>query len=139
MVFILDEGSLFELSFDKLWDYLPSEKHAHPVAKLISREISGNVLTIASDRDINGKIVRTKLRMTIFPPLGVVQEYLEGPAAGSKAFLYYYPVGNKTGITVVGDFTISGTSDDESTRRAVAQMMERSFTEDEAIIRRVYP
>ena len=97
MVFILDEGSVFELSFDKLWEYLPSEKHAHPVAKLISREISGNVLTITSDREINGKTVRTKLRMTMFPPLGVAQEYLEGPAAGSKAFLYYYPKGNKTG------------------------------------------
>jgi hypothetical protein len=102
MVFILDEGSVFELPFDKLWEYLPSEKHSHPVSKLISRELSGNVLTITAEREINGKTVRTKLRMTVYPPLGVVQEYLEGPAAGSKAFLYYYPVGNKTGITVVG-------------------------------------
>ena len=137
MVFILDEGSVFELPFDKLWEYLPSEKHSHPVAKLISREIIGNVLTLTSERDINGKTVRTKLRMTIFPPIGVVQEYLEGPAAGSKAFLYYYPQGNKTGITVAGNFTIAGATDDESTRKVVAQMMERSFTEDEAIIKRL--
>ena len=136
MVFILDEGSVFELPFYKLWEYLPSEKHSHPV-KLISRELSGNVLTITAEREINGKTVRTKLRMTVYPPLGVVQEYLEGPAAGSKAFLYYYPVGNKTGITVVGDFVIAGAPDEESTRRAVAQMMERSFTEDEAIIQRL--
>jgi hypothetical protein len=69
MVFILDEGSVFELSFDKLWEYLPSEKHSHPVAKLIGREISGNVLTITAEREINGKTVRTKLRMTCFLPL----------------------------------------------------------------------
>jgi hypothetical protein len=75
----------------------------------------------------------------MFPPVGVAQEYLEGPAAGYKAFLYYYPRGNKTGITVVGDFTIEGAPDEESTRRAVAQMMDHSFTEDEAIIKRLYP
>jgi hypothetical protein len=37
-------------------------------------------------------------------PLGLVVEALEGPIAGSKFFNYYTPKGNKTGVTVIGDF-----------------------------------
>jgi hypothetical protein len=61
-------------------------------------------------------------------------EYLEGPAAGSKAFIHYAPKGSKTGITVVGDFKIAGVSDEEGTKKAVMQMLELSFNEDSAIL-----
>ena len=108
MVFIVDEGSEFDVPFAELWNYLPSDKHKHP-AKIISREISGNVLTLTTERDIGGKMTKVTLRITMYPPLGVTQEYLEGPAEGSKVFLYYYPLGSdKTGITVVGDFKNRG-------------------------------
>jgi hypothetical protein len=51
---------------------------------------------------------------------------------GSKAFIYYAPPGNKTAVTVVGDFKIAGVSDEEGTKKAVMQMLERSFDEDVA-------
>ena len=133
MVHIVDEGSEFDMPLEKLWEYLPSESHRHS-AKVISREVQGNVITLTSERDVDGKAVRSKLRLTMYPPLGVAQEHLEGPTAGSKVFSYYTRKGNKTSITVVGDYKMVGASD-EATKKAVMQMLERSFNEDVATIK----
>jgi hypothetical protein len=133
MVYIVDEGSEFDMPLEMLWEYLPSDSHKHS-AKLISREVQGNVVTLTSERDVDGRVVRSKLRMTMFPPLGVVQEHLEGPTAGSRVFTFYTRKGNKTSITVVGDYKMAGASDEDA-RRAVMQMLERSFNEDVATIK----
>src|SRR5579863_2197679 len=117
MVHIVDEGSEIDLPLEKLWEYLPSDSHKHS-AKVISRELQGNVLTLTSERDVDGKAVRSKLRITMYPPLGVAQEHLEGPTTGSKVFTFYTRKGNKTGITVVGDYQMAG-ANDEVTRKAV--------------------
>ena len=130
MVYIFDEGSEFDMPLEKLWEYLPSESHKHS-AKVISRELQGNVLTLTSERVVDGKAVRSKLRITMYPPLGVAQEHLEGPTAGSKVFSFYTRKGNKTTITVVGDYKMAGASD-EATRKAVMQMLEGSYNEDVA-------
>ena len=130
MVHIVDEGSEFDMPLEMLWEYLPSESHKHS-AKVISREVQGNVITLTSERDVDGKAVRSKLRMTMYPPLGVAQEHLEGPTAGSKVFSFYTRKGNKTAITVVGEYKITGASD-EDTRRAVMGMLQGSFDEDVA-------
>jgi len=133
MVYIVDEGSELDMPLEKLWEYLPSESHKHS-AKVISREVQGNVITLTSERDVNGKTVRSKLRLTMYPPLGVAQEHLEGPTAGSKVFSYYTRKGNKTAITVVGDYKMAG-ANDEDTRNAVMQMLGWSFDEDVANIK----
>ena len=133
MVYIVDEGSEIDMPLEKLWEYLPSESHKHS-AKVISREIQGNVLTLTSERDVDGKAVRSTLRMTMYPPLGVAQEHLEGPTAGSKVFTFYTRKGNKTAITVVGEYKLAGASD-EAAKQAVMQMLERSFNEDLATIK----
>ncbi|MDA4118410.1 MAG: hypothetical protein OK455_08715 [Thaumarchaeota archaeon] len=137
MVFVLDEGSVFDMPMGKLWEYLPSEAHRHPSTNLISREVKGNVVTITNERNINGTMVRTKFQNTLYPPVGLAQEFIEGPAAGSRAFIYYSPIGDKTSITVVGDFKIAGASDDESVRKAVMQMLELSFNEDTETIKNI--
>jgi hypothetical protein len=135
MVYIVDEGSEFDMPLEKLWEYLPSESHKHS-ARVISREMQGNVLTLTSERDVDGKAVRSKLRLTMYPPLGVAQEHLEGPTAGSKVFTFYTRKGNKTAITVVGEYKMAGASDEEA-RNAVMQMLERSFDEDVATLKRL--
>jgi hypothetical protein len=133
MVYIVDEGSELDMPLEKLWEYLPSESHKHS-AKVISRELQGNVLTLVSERDVDGKAVRSKLRITMYPPLGVAQEHLEGPTAGSKVFTYYTRKGDKTSITVVGDYKMAG-ANDEGTKKAVMQMLGWSFDEDVANIK----
>ena len=133
MVHIVDEGSVLDMPLEKLWEYLPSEAHKHS-ANVISRELQGNVLTLVSERNVDGKAVRSKLRLTMYPPLGVAQEHLEGPTAGSKVFTYYTRKGDKTTITVVGDYKMAG-ANDEDTRNAVMQMLGWSFDEDVANIK----
>ena len=137
MVYILDEGSIFDVPLGELWEYLPSDAHKHQSQTLISREVQGNKVTITSERNVNGKMVRSKMAITLFPPLGTTMEYIEGPAAGSKAFTHYAPKGDKTAITVVGDFKIAGVADDEDTKKAVMQMLQLSFDEDVDTLKRM--
>jgi hypothetical protein len=132
MVFILDEGSVFDASVDKIWKYLPSDAHRHGSMKLVSREmVDGNAVIITAERNFQGKMVRTKVKNTLYPPLGYAQEHLEGPTAGSRAFVYYTPKGNKTSITMVGDFVVSG-MDEKGTRDAVMAQLQVTFDEDNA-------
>ena len=133
MVYILDEGSVFDASIDKIWKYLPSEGHRHNSQKLISREMVDNnhAVVITGERTMMGKTVRSKIKNTLYPPFGFVQEHLEGPTAGSKAFVYYTPKGDKTGITIVGDFVLSG-MDEQATKDAFMAQFQVSFDEDNA-------
>jgi hypothetical protein len=136
MVYILDEGSVFDAPIDKIWKYLPSDNHRHESLKLISREmVNNNAVVITAERNIMGKMVKTKIKNTLYPPFGFVQEHLEGPTAGSKAFVYYVPKGNKTGITIVGDFVLSG-MDEKTTREAVMAQLQVVFDEDNANLKK---
>jgi len=136
MVYILDEGSVFDAPIDKIWKYLPSDNHRHNSLKLISREmVNNNAVVITAERNIMGKMVRTKIKNTLYPPFGFVQEHLEGPTAGSKAFVYYVPKGNKTAITIVGDFVLSG-MDEKTTRDAVMAQLQVVFDEDNANLKK---
>jgi hypothetical protein len=129
MVYILDEGSEFDAPIEKVWQYLQSQSHSHPSIKTLGREVEGNSVTLTSERNILGKTHKVKVKNTIFRPFGLVQEYLEGPFAGSKAFLYYIPKGNKTGVTIVGDYVMKDV-DDDTVRRAVLTQAQIVFDED---------
>lgn len=135
MVYLFDEGSIFDVPIDKIWKYLPSDQHQHSSMKLLSRELTGNVVVITAERNIMGKMVRTKIRNTLYPPFGFVHEHLEGPTAGSRAFVYYVPKGNKTAITVVGDFRLEG-ADEQRTKDAVLAQLQVSFDEDNANLKK---
>jgi len=135
MVYLLDEGSIFDAPIDKIWKYLPSDQHQHSSMKLLSRELTGNAVVITGERNIMGKLVRTKIKNTLYPPFGFVQEHLEGPTAGSRAFVYYVPKGNKTAITVVGDFRLEG-ADEQRTKDAVLAQLQVSFDEDNANLKK---
>ena len=83
-----------------------------------------------------GKMVKTKIKNTLFPPFGTVQEHLEGPTAGSRAFLYYIPKGDKTGVTIVGDFVLSG-MDENGIRDALLAQSQVVFDEDNANLKKM--
>jgi len=136
LVYILDEGSVFDAPVDKIWKYLSSQDHSHPSIKTLNREVSGNVVVLTSERNILGKTVTVKVKNSLYPPIGMVQEQLEGPLKGSRSFLYYIPKGDKTGVTVVGDYVISG-ANEETIRDVVALQAKTVFEEDNANLRRV--
>ena len=68
-------------------------------------------------------------RMTRLPPLGVVQEFLEGPFAGSKAVLLYSPKGKNTRVDVYGEFT-SPTIPENEVEKAALKWLAQSYDED---------
>lgn len=131
MVYILDEGSVFDAPVEKVWKYLQSQEHHHPSIKVLNREMMGNAVTLTSERNVMGRTVTVKVKNTLYPPFGMVQEYLEGPMQGSRAFQFYIPKGDKTGVTVVGDYLMSGVTD-QQIRDAVGVQAQRSFDEDNA-------
>jgi hypothetical protein len=137
MVFISDEGSVFDAPVDKVWKYLSSDQHKHGGMKMISREVNGNAITLTSERIFMGRNVQTKVRNTLYPPIGFVQEVLEGPLEGSRAFILYLPKGDKTGISVVGDYKLRGVEGEQATREAVLASSLVSFDEDNANIKKM--
>jgi hypothetical protein len=130
LVYIKDEGSTFDVSIDRVWKYLSSDQHRHPSVKVLNREVAGNTVTLTSERNIVGTPTRVKVRNTLYPPFGIVQEQLEGPLKGSRAFLYYIPKGDKTGVCVVGDYMLQGAEDEQSVRSVVLQQAQIVFDED---------
>lgn len=128
LVYILDEGSVFDAPLDKIMKYRSSEGHQHPSVKLVSREIRGDVIEMVQERNM-GKPMRIKVRNTMYPPFGMVQEFLEGPMAGSTAFQFFIPRGDKTGVTVVGDYLIEG-ENDARVKEIIIEQNQTLFDED---------
>ena len=143
MVFIIDEGSEFDAPLEKVWKL--NEAHAkdaakiHPGGKNFKTEnVNENTIIQSWESDIQGQTVKTKIKISIFYPLGVAIELLEGPTAGSKFFNYYIPNGNKTGITVVGDFKSPMISDKNQLKQTVMSFLEESFNEDSAYLKAMH-
>ena len=140
MVLIVDEGSEFEAPLEKVWKL--SEAHAkdaakiHPGGKNYKGENISEYAAIQSwESDMQGQTIKTKIRVTRFYPLGVAIELLEGPVSGSKFFNYYIPNGNRTGVTVVGDFKSPIMTDENQLRQAVLSFLEQAFNEDSAYLK----
>lgn len=109
MVHIKDEGSSFDAPIDVVWKFLQAETE-HGQAHKSSRNsqmkpLTDNSFQLTMEHNVNGTWVKVANRITILPPLGMAVEVLEGPMAGSKYMSYYTPKGNKTEVTVVGEFT----------------------------------
>ncbi len=132
MVFVLDEGSKFKAPINKIWELNQSEgKHAHASLKNLKGEMQGgNVILSYETAMPDGTWVRNKTRNTPYAPLGMMIETIEGPMAGSKSFQYYTPMGNETGVTVVGEFVSKGVPD-AVLKKAVMAFLTAVFEEDQ--------
>src|SRR6476661_10698205 len=140
MVFIEDREGIFDAPIDKVWKL--AKAHAiegakiHPSAKNVTTEtINEQVFINSWEEGINGQSVKIKMKGTIFYPLGIALEVIEGPFAGSTYFIYYIPLGNnKTNVVVAGDFRSQSVdpvvNDDERLRSIVLSKFEKVFHED---------
>ena len=133
MVHIKDEGSHFEAPIDVVWKYVQSEQdhgESHKGRRNFSRkELGPNMVELSWEQEIDGKWVRSANRLTMLPPVGFSVEPLEGPLAGSKFYNYYTPRGNRTEVTVVGEYT-SKTIPAAQLEAAVMTNNEKVFKED---------
>lgn len=133
MVFILDQGSVFDAPLEKIWRLMFSRsEHNHPSMMNFKVERSADPSTFVAtwESELQGTAIPFKAKFTYFPPVGFAMDYLEGPLAGSKEFEYYTPMGDKTGITCVGDFKAVGMSDDQL-RAAATYFYDKVFREDQ--------
>jgi hypothetical protein len=140
MVFIEDRQGIFDAPIDKVWNLARAHStegsKIHPGAKnIVTEMINEQIFTNSWDEEINGQTVKIKMKGTIFYPLGVAFETIEGPFAGSTYFIYYIPMDdNKTNVVVAGDFrsqSIDPTvGDDKKLRSIVLSTLEKVFNED---------
>jgi hypothetical protein len=138
MVHIKDEGSQFDAPVDTVWEYLQTPD-AHGRAHTGTRNqqmkpLTENSFELSMEQNMNGQWVRLASRITVFPPVAMTIEALEGPLAGSKMVHIYTPKGGKTGVDVYGDFT-SKQIPPAQLEHAVRQSLEEMYSEDSAAIR----
>ncbi len=133
MVHVRDEGATFDAPVDVVWEYLnsgPTHGQAHRSIRNRTTQPAGeNALIATMERNWNGEWVKVVSRMTRLPPLGLVQEFLEGPFAGSKAVLVYTPQGKRTRVDVFGEFT-SPTIPANQVEKAALKWLADSYDED---------
>ena len=133
MVHVRDEGATFDAPVEVVWQYLnsgPTHVGAHKtIRNRVAQPTGDNAQLVTMERNWNGQWVKVVSRMTRLPPLGMVQEFLEGPFAGSKAILVYTPQGKKTRVDVYGEFT-SPTIPEKDIERAALQWLAQSYDED---------
>lgn len=137
MVHIKDEGSHFEAPIDVVWKYLQNaEEHnsTHQSRNFQTKPLTESAMELSWEANMQGNWVKMRTRLTALPPVGVALEMMEGPMAGSKFFNIYTPMGNKTGITVIGDFN-SKTIPPAQLEGAVHGFLEQVYNEDAAAIK----
>ncbi|MBA3750583.1 MAG: hypothetical protein H0X03_06795 [Nitrosopumilus sp.] len=104
--------------------------------------LDDNIFINSWNEEINGQTVKIKAKGTMFYPLGVAFEMIEGPIAGSTYFIYYIPREyNKTNVVLTGEFnslSIDPTvGDDERLRSMVLSTFEKVFDEDCAYLKNI--
>jgi hypothetical protein len=132
------EGSKFDAPLDVVWKYLQSQD-AHGNAHRNSRNramkpLSETSFVVSWEQNVNGSWVKVANKITVFPPLGMAAEAIEGPMMGSKMFTVYTPHGPKTEVTVYGDMNSSAVPAAQL-EAMVRGAWEMAFNEDSAGIR----
>jgi len=136
MVFVRDEGSVFNAPIEEVWRFLSTESahsEAHRHRKVERKPRQGNSGEYTWEQDFEGKPAKFAMRWTSFPLFGIAYEVLEGPFVGSKFFSYYRPRGTMTRVTMVGDF-VSPTIPAARLEAAVLGFFALEFEQDSAAI-----
>jgi hypothetical protein len=137
LVFIVDDGGVFDAPVEKIWRFMqtPGDHHKHPSMANVKREMEGSIAVLSFEAEgPGGANTPVKIRSTPLLPVGRMMEYVEGPLAGSRSFLYYVPMGDRTGVTVVGEF-VSRSIPENQLKSVVLSQLERSYNEDNENLR----
>ncbi len=138
MVHVRDEGATFDAPVDVVWQYMnsgPTHGEAHKTVRNRTTQPAGeNAMIATMERSWNGHWIKVVSRMSLLKPLGIVQEFLEGPFAGSKAVMVYSPQGKKTRVDVYGEFT-SPTIPEKDVEKAALKWLAQSYDEDAPAVR----
>lgn len=141
MVFLRDEGSELDAPIDFVWKYLFGGD-AHDAAHKTTRKpkfekVSDVTFVYASERLLRGTWTPDRMRISMFPPVSVVTEWLEGVLAGSSLVYVYSPNGQKTRVDVYGEF-VSKTLSTAEAEAAAREFLNTEFEADAPVIRSEY-
>lgn len=137
MVHIRDEGSVFDVPIDRVWEYVASgDRHsrAHAHQGFRRQQLSDRSGEYSWEQPFDGRLQRFTMRWTSYRPLGVAYDVTEGPFAGSTFFLYYGSMGDRTAVTMVGEF-VSPTMAESQIPAAVDRFFTTEFEQDLAALR----
>ncbi len=137
MVWVRDEGSLFDAPLALIWKFVgsgPAHSEAHRHRDARRAVLSDNSGEYSWVQDSDGVAERFTMRWTAFPPVGIAYEVREGPFAGSEFFLYYTPHGERTEVTVVGEF-VGPDLPPDAVAQAALRFFAVEFDQDSAAIR----
>jgi hypothetical protein len=140
MVHIEDLGSHFDAPIETVWKFINSPANhgeSHKDRRNIRGEPDGeNRMKSSWEQNVQGNWVKVENQVTMFPPVAMLIHSVEGPLAGSKFIFYYSPKGDKTGVSVIGDFR-SASIPPAQLEQAVLASLETAFNDDQAAIRRM--
>jgi hypothetical protein len=130
MVKVTDDG-LFPVSREKVWRLIEAHgtdaQGIHPDIKS-TRPLDKEMTTFEQTREMNGRTVRTVLKVTPSPPDKLTLEFLEGPMTGKIVDTYTEVSG---GTRVVSECDLkSQMMDDKQLEGAVRQNLNNGFEED---------
>ncbi len=130
MVKVTDEG-LFPVSRDKVWRLIEAHgtdvQGIHPDTKS-SKPLDKEMTTFEQTREMNGRTIKTVLKITPSPPDKLTLEFLEGPMTGKIVNTYTEVSG---GTKVVSEVDMkSQMMDDKQLEGAVRQNLNKGFEED---------
>jgi len=138
MVFIQDNEGILNAPLDKVWKLVKAHftdaSKIHVNAKDVKTEqLSETTFINTWLQEIEGQLIEFEMKATLFYPLGVAFEVLEGPFIGSKYFVYYVPIqdeNNTTKVIAVGDFKSAYVDNDDKLKELVLNNFESVFAED---------
>lgn len=141
MVFVKDEGSEFDAPIDFVWKYIYGDQ-AHDAAHKSTRnpkfgKVSDVTFLYGSERYLRGTWAADQLRISTFPPVAVVTEWIAGVLEGSKFVYLYTPAGLKTRIDVYGEFT-SKTVPPSEIEAAAREFLDTEFRDDAPAVREAF-
>ena len=141
MVRIVDEGSHFDAPMEKVWKLVEAHREhisaIHPDVKNPRMEAGGENQGVTTwEQEMNGRKMTMKLRVTLLPPFGQTLEFLDGPMAGSKMINYYTPKGNRTAVTVIGDF-VSPMLPESQVEGMAWEFLQGGFDQDSAYLKKM--
>ncbi len=139
MVYVTDEGSLFDAPLDVVWEYLLEGK-AHDNVHQSTRNgkfepLTHSTFVYSSERRLGGHWEPESMRISVFQPVAIASVFLKGPFEGSKMVYVYQPRGKKTEIDVYGEFRSPSIPADRLVSE-VETMLSTEFDEDAPAIQR---
>jgi hypothetical protein len=140
MVYLQDEGGVFDAPIDVVWKYIfgggEHDKVHTSTRNSEFKNVSDCTILYTAERNYGGTWKRETMRISFFPPVAMVQELLEGPLAGSKWVYLYTAKGRKTGIDVYGEFKAKHLPAARVKKVALA-FLASEFSEDAPAVRRM--